>query len=91
MAVAVIIIVTGGGSGDGYNGGYGGGGGNGPRERLRKKPQKILPTEKKGIPFGASNVKGNTSGGNRRTPRYLAHRKRTTRCKTRGGLPTARK
>ena len=56
-----------GGNGGGYGGG-GGNNGNGPREKLRKKPRKILPIEKKGIPLGALNTKRNISRGNRCTP-----------------------
>ena len=55
-----------GGNGGGYGDGYDGG--NGPRERLRKEPREILPTERGGIPFKAPNVKRSTSEGNRRTP-----------------------
>ena len=39
-----------------------------PRKGSGGKPQEILPTEKGGIPLGALNTKGSTSGGNRRTP-----------------------
>ena len=51
-----------------YGGGYNGGGGNGPRERLRREPQEILPTEKKGIPLGVPNIKGSINRGNKGTP-----------------------
>ena len=79
-----------GGNNSNYNG-NGGGGGNNPRERFQKKPQKILPTEKKRNPLGAPNAKRNTSGGNKRTPQHLAHPKKITKYKTRGGLPTTGK
>ena len=62
-----MVIITGGGSGGGYGGG-GGGGSNGPRKRLRKKPREILPTEKRGSPLGAPNVKRSISGGDKYTP-----------------------
>ena len=58
---------NGGGNGDNYIGKYGGGGSNNPRERFRKKPQKILFTKKKGIPLKAFNTKRSINGGNRRT------------------------
>ena len=56
-----------GGNNGNYGGGYGGGGGNGPRERLRKEPRKVFPTEKRGIPLGALNVKKTINGGNKYT------------------------
>ena len=91
MAVVAVVIITGGGNGGDYGGGYNGGDGNGPRERLRRKPREILPTEKKGIPFKVPNIKRNTNKGNKRTYRRLTRLKRTTKYRTRGGLPSARR
>ena len=71
MAVVAVVIVMGGGNnsdyGNNYGGGYNGGNGNGPRERLRKEPREILPTEKRGIPLKALNIKGSINGGNKDT------------------------
>ena len=79
------------GNGGDYSGGCGGGGGNGPQERLRKEPREILPTEKRGIPLGAFNIKRSINRGNRRTPRYFARLKRIIRYKMRGSLLITRK
>ena len=78
---------NGGGSGGGYSGNYNGGDGNGPRERLRKKPREIFPTEKGGIPFKVFNTKRSTNGGDKGTPRYFACLKKTIKCKTRAAYP----
>ena len=57
-----------GGNGGGYSGGCGGGNGNDPRERFRREPREILPTEKRRIPLGVFNAKGSINGGNKGTP-----------------------